>query len=211
MYHIEFEGIDGSGKTTAYDYVCDRLTDLGFKVLRTREVGNPHLPVCVELRKLVLNPERQLDGKTMEFIFAAMRIENQKFYESVKDQYDFIISDRGWLSHLAYTDNNVNPAFTDLFYAGVVSEFTVRPDYVVFLELAPETALARRSKRNGFVDAIEMKGPQFQEAVYNSFVKHIKNESNNFDVLRVDAEQDIEGVRSQLDSMVETWSHLLDK
>ena len=209
---IEFEGIDGSGKTTAMEYFANALEAKGLKVLRTREVGSPHVPVCVELRKLVLNPETKMDGRAMEFVFAAMRIENQRFYESVKDQYDVIISDRGWLSHLAYTDHNTSFEFTENFYINVVGNETKRPDAVVWVDASPEVALARRNKRNGFVDAIEAKGSEFQRLVYSSFVSHLDAETQlGVRVHDIDANQELEGVRAQLDKLVEEWSSLLKK
>lgn len=203
---IEFEGIDGSGKTTAYNYFIGRLRTKGFKVLDTREVGNPHIQSCVALRKLVLDPESRLDGKSMEFIFAAMRIENQKYYDSVSDDYDYIVSDRGLLSHLAYTDHNVTPEFTDEFYGNVVTKYSNPPDLVVFLTISPEIALKRRNLRNGFIDAIEAKGPVYQEKVYESFLKYINNQG--LDYRTVDAEQTIEGVQKELDMIIE---HSLSK
>jgi dTMP kinase len=203
---IEFEGIDGSGKTTAFEYFAKVLESKGLKVLRTREVGNPHIPICVELRKLVLNPEIQMDGRAMECVFAAMRIENQKFYNSVASKYDVIVSDRGWLSHLAYTDHNVSKEFTDNFYLNVIAKETRRPDTVIWLDINPEVALARRNKRNGFVDAIEAKGQQFQKLVYNSFLNHIEAETQlGVQVLSVDANQNIDGVQSQLNKLAEEW------
>jgi len=198
---IEFEGIDGSGKTTAWAYFIDQLKERGYRVLDTREVGSPHIPVCVALRKLILDPAAGMDGRSMEYVFAAMRNENQRFYATVADKYDFIVSDRGWLSHLAYTDHNVNPEFTQEFYMNVVVKHTKLPDAVVFLSLAPETALARRGKRNGFVDAIEAKGPGFQELVYQSFMKYI--EQTGVKVELIDAERSVEGVQEQLRDLAE--------
>jgi dTMP kinase len=202
---IELEGIDGSGKTTAYNYLIETLRAQGKKVLATREVGNPNIPVCAALRKIVLDPESKMDGMSMEFVFAAMRIENQRLYRAVENEYDFIVSDRGILSHLAYTDHNVTPVFTKLFYQGVINQYTQGPDLVLFLEIEPETALKRRHDRNGFVDVIEAKGPVFQENVYKSFIKYIRqmesNEGLKYNL--VNANQTIEGVQKQLDNIVE--------
>lgn len=36
---IVFEGPDGSGKTTICDIVCQKLTDMGFDIVHTREPG----------------------------------------------------------------------------------------------------------------------------------------------------------------------------
>jgi dTMP kinase len=201
---IEFEGIDGSGKTTAYNYFIQTLRDQGKRVLDTREVGNPHIPVCVALRKLVLDPSSKMDGMSMEFVFAAMRIENQRMYRAVENDYDYIVSDRGLLSHLAYTDHNVTSVFTDMFYRGLVMQYTQNPDQVIFLEIDPETALKRRNLRNGFVDAIEAKGPEFQRKVYSSFTKYIHElaENTGLSYTMIDANVSIEEVQAQLDRVI---------
>lgn len=198
---IEFEGCDGAGKTTAYNFFIKELKAKGLRVLETREVGNPHIPVCVGLRKLVLAPESNLSGAAMEYIFAAMRIENQRFYESVKDQYDFIVSDRGWLSHLAYTDVNVDPTFTDRLYKGVVAKYTKLPDRVIYLNVRPEVALQRRNTRNGYVDAIEAKGPKFQEKVAESFRYYMREQRIPVDL--IDANGTIEEVQKYLKKIVD--------
>lgn len=204
---IEFSGGDGSGKTTAMTYFCDQLEKAGFKVLRTREVGNPHLPTCVKLRELVLDPNQQLDGRTMEFIFAAMRIENQRFYESVADQYDFIVSDRGWLCHLAYTDHNVSRDFTQRFYWELVQEETKLPDRVYLFNVDPQVALGRRQRRGAFVDAIEAKGVAFQEKVLESYLDHAERAQDwdNLNVTIVDANQSLADVKQAMDREVESY------
>lgn len=197
---IEFEGIDGSGKTTAYTFFCDQLEAKGYKVLRTREVGSPHIPVCAALRKLILNPETKMNGAAMEFIFAAMRIENQDFYRKVSGEYDFIVSDRGWLSHLSYTDHNVSTAFTENFYLTTVKSLTAKPDRVVYMDVHPDTAAARRNIRGEVKDAIELKGLEFQKQVANSFRKYMETEG--VIVSKIDANGNISEVEAQLSGLI---------
>lgn len=198
---IEVEGTDGAGKTTALKYLIERLRAAGKTVLETREVGAPMIPVCVKLRELVLDPASNLSGEAMEFIFAAMRLENQKYYKTVADQYDFIVSDRGWLSHLAYTDHNVSSEFTDKFYGAVVEDMTQEADLVMYLSVNTETALQRRVKRGTGMDVIEMKGVEFQEKVRKSFEFH-KQFLRKARLVEVDANQTVDGVRSQIDEML---------
>lgn len=206
---IEVEGTDGAGKTTALKYLIEQIRATGKTVLETREVGSPLLPVCVKLRELVLDPASNLSDASMEFIFAAMRLENQKYYASVADQYDYIISDRGWLSHLAYTDNNVNKEFTQAFYKGVVQHMTELPDVVIYLDVDTEVAMKRRVKRGGAVDVIEMKGDSFQQKVRGSFEDHIDDlileaseNDKRVNVFEVDANDNVEGVRYQVDQII---------
>ncbi len=200
--YIDLEGIDGSGKTTALKYVINRFREKGFKVLETREVGSPHIPLCVELRKLVLDPNSNMDGTAMELVFAAMRIESQKFYKTVETEYDFIISDRGWFSHLAYSDHNVSWEFVQDFYFGLIDGLTRKPDYVAFMDVNIETATARRNTRNnGAVDAIEAKGVAFQEKVLSSFQKYLSQ--SGLSIWITDSNGTLKETTDQLDQFVD--------
>lgn len=200
---IEVEGTDGAGKTTALKYMIERLQARGSKVLETREVGNPHIPICVKLRETVLAPESNLSGAAMELIFSAMRIENDIFYKKVQDQYDFIISDRGWFSHLAYTDHNVTPDFTEALYLDFLQNLTALPDVVLYFAVDTQTALKRRVKRGGAIDVIEAKGVEYQELVRGSFNKYLDDgKLVGIQVFVIDANDTVEGVRAQVDGVI---------
>lgn len=203
MLKIEVEGTDGAGKTTALKYLIEQLESRGSSVLETREVGSPLIPINVELRKTVLSPDSGLSGEAMELIFAAMRFENDKLYNSIGQEYDFIVSDRGWLSHLAYTDHNVSPEFTEKLYLDFMAKVTQMPDVVIYFSVNTDTALKRRVSRGEGMDVIEQKGVEFQELVRNSFEKYMKDPSvANSRIFVVDANQDIEGVRTQVDEII---------
>lgn len=201
---VDISGTDGAGKTTALKYLIERLQASGKAVLETREVGSPLIPVNVEIRKAVLDPESGLCGKSMEVLFAGMRVLNEQYYKRVKTAYDFIVSDRGWLDHLAYTDHNVSAEFTDTLYS-IIQEITPMPDIVVYLAVDTDTALKRRVKRGEGMDVIEMKGVEFQEKVRESFLERISamgNYAPDTVVFFVDANENVEGVREQIDSIV---------
>ncbi len=199
MKLIQISGIDGVGKSTALRHLTETLKVKGYRVLETREVGNPHDPTMLELRKIVLEAKPRLDGKVMEYIFAAMGVANALYYNNVRQQYDYIVSDRGLIDHLAYTDVNVNPEFTDRFYLGAAVHDFMHPDYVVYLDASPEVAAKRMSKR-GTTDAIEEKGLQFQMNVRDAFELHMKH--NRLNITRINANLDVEGVRKQLDDFI---------
>lgn len=203
---IEIEGVDGSGKTTGLKYLIEQLEKKGQKVLETREVGSPLIPTCVKLRELVLSPESNMSGESMELVFSAMRLLNQDYYKKVENNYDFIVSDRGWLSHLAYTDHNVSEDFTKKLYTNFVAEITELPDVVIYFNVNTDTALKRRVKRGTGMDVIEMKGVGFQEKVRESFMKYMEQLPPTTDVFVIDANQDVEGVRKQLDAIISVLS-----
>lgn len=200
---IEIEGTDGAGKTTGLKYLIAELQKKGQRVLETREVGSPLIPVCVKMRETVLDPESGMTGAEMEMVFAAMRVLNQAHYRKVEDQSDFIVSDRGWLSHLAYTDHNESVEFTEKLYTNLLGEFTELPDMILYFNVNTDTALKRRVKRGTGMDVIEMKGIEFQELVRGSFLKYIETLPRTTKVIVIDANQDIAGVQEQLNRVVE--------
>lgn len=172
MKIVEFSGVDGTGKTTAMGWFCDELERLGQRVLRTREVGNPHVHACAELRRLILDPEQEIDGRAFELCCAAMRVQNKVFYDSVRDRYDYVVSDRGWLCHLAYSRANACEVFTEQLYLDLIAKETDLPDRVYLFTVDPEEAVRRRENRDKAVDAIEAKGEAFQARVAEAYVHY---------------------------------------
>jgi dTMP kinase len=210
MIKIEFEGTDGAGKTTGLKYFIEQAKKKGLSVVETREVGNPHVPACVKLREFVLDPASNLTGEAMECIFAAMRFENDAWLQKLQAQDgkgpDFVVSDRGMLSHLAYTDHNVSIEFSERFYIENALQMTSGPDVVIYFAVNTETALKRRQKRGSGMDVIEMKGVGYQEKVRESFLKYIDDMTESGSpcaIFEVDANEDIEGVQAQLDEVLE--------
>lgn len=202
---IEFEGTDGAGKTTALKYFIEKARSLGLSVVETREVGNPNVHACVEMRKVVLDPSSNLSGAAMELLFSAMRIENQRWQDNLMasdSAPDLIISDRGYLSHLAYTDHNVDEGFTSDLYQNFMENYSDLPDAVIYFNISTENA-AKRIKGRGTSDVIEAKGPGFQDLVRGSFEKYINQYQDQFLVYEVDANDTIEGVRVQLDEILD--------
>jgi dTMP kinase len=205
MLKVEFEGTDGAGKTTGLKYFIEQAKAKGLQVVETREVGNPNVASCVKLREFVLNPESRLSGEAMELIFSAMRYENDRWLRGLmksSDSPDLVVSDRGWFSHLAYTDHNVSPEFTDTLYNGVLAHSTLLPNVVIYFKVNTDTALKRRIKRGEGMDVIEMKGVDFQNSVRDSFDKYLARYKESTKIYTVDANDDIEGVRRQLDAIL---------
>lgn len=228
LLKIEFEGTDGAGKSVSMAYFAEEARKRGLSVVETREVGNPHIPVCVKMREFVLDPNSGLSGEAMEMIFGAMRFENDRWLKNLQksnSQPDLVISDRGWLSHLAYTDHNVSRDFTNILYNDALFCLTEMPDYIIYFDVDTETALKRRVKRGTGMDVIEMKGVEFQDKVRASFEEYMAYYEDFFifgkddtesegmikKIFRVDANQDLKGVQKQLDLILDEMQELVGK
>jgi len=208
---IEVEGVDGVGKTTAFKYIKEKLAEK-FLLTTFRENGNELVPECLKLRQIVLDPESNLSNTAMEMLFSAMRVENKAYLKGYAERCEQLRSDkqasalvdRGWLSHLAYTDHNVSKEFSEQFYGFYIKSLTYVPNYVIYLEAPREVTLARRADRGLPADKIEAKGDEFQGRVKSSFEQYIEDPTNYANLLfRVDASGTKESVAHQLDQAVD--------
>lgn len=208
MIKLEFEGTDGAGKTTGLKYFIEQAKKRKLGVVETREVGNPNIPICVKLREIVLDPKSELCGEAMELVFSAMRMENDRWLKTLQNDKkapDLVVSDRGWFSHLAYTDFNVSTTFTQRLYTNLMGLITEMPNVVIYFRVNTDTALKRRVKRGGATDVIEMKGVEYQEQVRGAFENHITQARrySKIQIFEVDANQDVKGVQKQLDAILD--------
>ncbi|MBF2754297.1 MAG: dTMP kinase [Gammaproteobacteria bacterium AqS3] len=96
---ITFEGIDGSGKTTACSFAAAWLRKQGRSVEQTREPGGS--PTAEELRSLLL--KSQIEPRAELLLFVAARVENivHTVAPALAAGCD-VICDRYWDSTLAY-------------------------------------------------------------------------------------------------------------
>lgn len=204
MIRIAVEGLDGSGKTTQVNSVVSFLQQHNKTVLKTREVGAYVCETSLKLRELVLDPTKKLNGKAMEFIFAAMRVLAQDKYKEMENDYNYLVSDREWMSHTCYTDHNVDENFSNEFYNDFLSKHTQMPNYVIYLDIDPLVALKRRTSRGETFDAIEMKGVEFQQKVRSSFLGRIPEMQYRFNVpvFIIDASQPVDVVTSEVNRII---------
>ena len=99
---IVFEGPDGSGKTTICDIVCQKLTDMGFEIVHTREPGG--IEIAEKIRNIILDPlNTAMDAKTEALLYAASRRQHlvEKVIPSLKEN-KIVICERFVYSSLAY-------------------------------------------------------------------------------------------------------------
>ena len=179
--YICFEGTEGVGKTTQTQKLVDYLISEGHSVLQTKEPGVHYLPITMKLRELMLSKEfdEHLTVASRELISQAIRsIHLEKLVYKDRDNYDFIIQDRGILSGLAYgeacgNDIEVLEGLAEL----VTFDTKLAPDIetiyqlydsVIYLtgNVGKKLEVAKNSKQEYKAgDAIEAKGVSFMQKV----------------------------------------------
>lgn len=199
---ISIEGIDGAGKTSILHFVEKKLLEMQKKVVKTREIGSDLVKTGESFRKIALDPNRSATNEAIEMIFGAMRIENYSTYSTEYKDYDYIVSDRGLLSHYAYADASISEKFVQDFYINFLEKYVPIDDYIIYLSADPDLALSRRLKRGGAIDYIEKQGVDFQKKVSYNFNKYIKEYKTRVPIFIVDANQDVQKVRSDIENVL---------
>lgn len=177
--YIVFEGTEGVFKTTQAKLLTDYLRSKGYKVLQTKEPGSEHIPLTMELRKIMLDNKYDsiLTGPAREFLSQAIRsIHLERLIVPALSEYDYIIQDRGILSGYAYGKACGNDAsdlerFASMNINSANKDTNIFPTYpeqiydeVILLSSDPIEALDRaKSVKQEFAsgDAMESRGDEF--------------------------------------------------
>lgn len=180
--YICFEGTEGVGKSTQCHLVAKHLTNLGFKVLLTKEPGTPLSALSMSLRGIMLDNahDKELTATARELISQSIRsIHLENVIYPALTQYDYIVQDRGMLSGLAYgvgCGNSEN--WINSLMAAVVGP-SLNPyelyDDTIYLQGNVEKGLEKAllSKREFATgDAIEAKGSNFMKQVSHNMNRY---------------------------------------
>lgn len=176
------EGIDGVGKSTQCYKLYKLFKNLKYNVVQTKEPGSSHLPITLELRKIILNDkyDSQMTPLSRELIsqsVRAMHINN--FIKPSLEKYDYIIQDRGILSAFSYGIENGCDLSTLKTLTEMVSpniDYYELYDHIIVLTIDNiDTAINRAKQTNEFIDGkdvIEEKDISYFKNVYNNFYKY---------------------------------------
>lgn len=146
---IDFEGIDGSGKTTLSNLLAQRLRRLGYRVAHAREGGVLRSPIARRIRELTRNTALLEMSPHTEFFLNLAR-DAQQLEEVIAPALargEVCISDRYLYSQLALSGGGRGLPATSLEPACELASQGLWPDLVILVDVEPD--LARLRKRLG--------------------------------------------------------------
>jgi dTMP kinase len=146
---IDFEGIDGSGKTTLSNLLAARLKRLGYRVAHAREGGELQAPAARRIRELTRD-SRLLELSSRTEFFLNLARDAQQLDEVVAPALrrgDVCITDRYLYSQLALSGGGRGLPMAALMPACELASQGLWPDLVVLVDVDPD--LARWRKRLG--------------------------------------------------------------
>jgi len=136
---IVFEGLDQSGKETQATVLRDRLRSGGH---RSRLVSFPDYGTSIgEEIARSLQGERDYDATVMQLLYVANRYERRADLERWLAGGLVLVSDRYVASSIAYGAAQG----LDADWLTALQDFLPAPDLTILLDIAPETALRRKS------------------------------------------------------------------
>jgi len=192
--YVVIEGIDTAGKSTQLDILKHKYPEAIF----TKEPGGTQ--IGLKLREMVLNGEAKSKVAEM-FLFLADRAEHS--YEVIKQHPDeIIISDRGFLSGIAYAKTAPLEIAISL---NIMALNGAMPDKIIILELTREELEYRLSQKEQ--DSIEKRGSQYLLDIQTRMIEAINMINSmgqkKIELLIVDATNSIENIEETIQSFLE--------
>lgn len=179
--YIVFEGIDGSGKSTQIQMLKAWLEANGFGVETVVEPTDSDVGRLI--RKILRHPEANTERfqKTLALLFAADRM---LIMDKLEDESKIIISDRSFISSLAYQD----PAE----WVEVLNRYAKKPDLLILLDLDVKKSVARTSGEDTF------ENEEFLTGVKENYLKLAENYEHKI----IDANNGVNKVSSDIKKAV---------
>ena len=172
MLFITFEGPDGSGKTTVCNAVYQRLKDMGYDVVHTREPGG--IEIAEKIRDIILDPQNvMMDAKTEALLYAASR--RQHLVEKVIPSIEagkVVICERFVDSSLAYQGYGRELGFDEVLSINKFAIGDYFPDMTVYLDVDEKIGL-ERIKDRAFKDRLDQVSIDFHHRVNEGYQKVI--------------------------------------
>ena len=179
--YVLLEGIDRVGKSTQIDMLKSYFKDAVF----TREPGGCGL--CKKIRDIVLNRE-DISPICEMFLFLADR--NEHFEKVIKPNLDrLIISDRGFISAIAYAYVKTNLSIDRLLELNLIALEKRLPKKIIFFKITKDELDKRMHTKE--LDSIENRGVDYLLKVQEIMEKVIKKVSIPYITIDASLEKEI--------------------
>ena len=191
---ITLEGPEGSGKTTAVEYAVNKLTEMGYKIVRTREPGGT--PISEQIRNVILDKSNtMMDPRTEALLYAASRRQHlkEKVWPAIKEG-KIVICDRYLDSSLAYQGGARNLGVEEVLNINLFATEGTWPDLTLLFDIDPKIGLARiASNSSREVNRLDLEKLEFHNKVRETFLSLAKKYPDRYVI--IDASLSKEEVR----------------
>lgn len=192
---ITLEGPEGAGKTTNREFLADKLKQLGFEVVLTREPGGTELAEKIREILLQQHSEQMAVDTELLLMFAARAQHLQQLIRPALAAGKLVLCDRFTDATYAYQGGGRG---IDQQRIAVLEQFVqadLRPQLTLLFDLPVEKGM-QRARQRGRLDRFESEQQEFFQAVRQSYLQLAAREPQRFYL--IDAGQPLEQVQQQL-------------
>lgn len=199
---ISFEGLDGSGKSRQTQLLSEWMVKNNIEHVTTKEPGCPHIPECIKIREILLDPKNQLCPSTELLLFLSDRAQHvEMFIKKHLENGVHVLCDRFADSTRIYQcargfSRSKIDMLLDFTTGGLTPDITFLLDVPV--EIGLERAKAKSIYKDG--DRMEQSGVKFFEDVRYGFLKLAESlaEKHRFVVLNTAPPKTVEETQEEI-------------
>jgi dTMP kinase len=192
---ITIDGVEGAGKSTQIEFICEYLKAKGVNVVLTREPGGTD--VGEKIRTLLLsNSTGKMHADTeLMMMFAARNEHIQNKIMPTLGRGDWVLSDRFTDASYAYQGGGrgLDVERIAQLEQWVLQDFT--PDMTLLLDVPVEVGMSRVESR-GKKDRIELEATDFFNRVRQAYID--RSEQFPDRIKLIDSSQTVEHTKQQI-------------
>ena len=198
---ITIDGVEGAGKSTQIDLVCEHLIEKGIKVVRTREPGGTE--VGEKIRSVLLDVENQEMHSDTELLlmFSSRNELIQNKIIPALEEGCWVVSDRFTDASFAYQGGGrmLNLDRISKLADWVLGDF--KPDLTFLLDVTVEVGMQRIETRAA-KDRIELEERAFFERVRSVFIQ--RSEAFPERIKLIDATASVNDIQSKIRVLIDS-------
>lgn len=172
-FFLNFEGIEGCGKTSQLRGLARRLRALGYQVVETREPGGP--PISEQIRTILLDPKnRGMDARCELLLYLASRAQHvADTIHPALEKGCVVLCDRFADATMAYQGYGRGLAPAAVARLNRFATAGLEPDLTIVLDVPVAVGLTRK-RRAGGLDRLDRERESFHEAVRRGYLRIAK-------------------------------------
>lgn len=194
---ITLEGPEGSGKSSALKIVTEKLKELNYSVVITREPGGT--PISEQIRNVILDKSNtMMDSRTEALLYAASRRQHlvEKIWPSLKEG-KIVFCDRYLDSSLSYQGYARGLGVEKVLKVNEYATEGTFPDITFLFDIDPKIGLERISKNSSReVNRLDVEKLSFHQKVREGYLELSKRFPNRYIV--IDASSPLEKVADEV-------------
>lgn len=199
---LTIEGVEGVGKSTNLESIKQILESGGINFVATREPGGTLIAEKIRTLLLEHHQEKLCELSELLLVFAARAQHLEAVIKPALEAGTWVLCDRFTDATYAYQGGGRGLSFDTISELENLTQGTLRPDFTLILDLAPEIGLSR-AKNRGELDRIELEKADFFKKVRASYLDISKREPGRCKV--VDASRSIEAVSDDVNEYLMTF------